>query len=593
MSTRTLRFRLRRLFRSQKRQVATLSEQADDQFERNFLGRLRHLATVRRFVIGWFLLIVLLAGGVGVQLYYLTSQYQSLKPIAGGTYTEGMVGALSNMNPIYAEGLADRTVSHLVYSGLFALNGDKLEPELAISWSRDERGREYTVKLRDNARWHDGRLVTAADVVFTYDMIKHPDVRSYLRDGWTDIQVKATDARTVVFTLGAPLASFPYEMTNGIIPKHVFERVAPSNLRSSPLNTDALVGSGPFRWRALEVEGVRMEDRREHVLLDANTDYYRGSPKLDSFGVRVFGSEQRLIDSYQRRELQAMIGLDALPESLAGDEQVQLHYLPQTAEMMTFFRTTEGVLADKVVRQALVRGVNVAEVRAQLPYQVEPADRPLLKGQVGFNSAEGQLAYDQAAAKTQLDGAGWVTGADGVRAKGGAPLSFTLRAEATDDAARVTRTLQQQWRALGADVRVEMQESDEFAATLSSHDYDALLHGISIGADPDVYVYWHSSQADVFTGSRLNFSEYKSAVADEALASARSRLDASLRTAKYKPFLEAWRGDAPALALYQTRVLYITRDTVYGLGTPTVSAASDRFYNIHNWMIRRGMVTND
>lgn len=593
MSTRAFRFRLRRLFRSQKRQVATLSEQADEQFERNFLGRLRHLATVRRFVIGWFLLVVLLAGGIGVQLYYLTSQYQSLKPIAGGTYTEGMVGALSNMNPIYAEGLADRTVSHLVYSGLFVLNGDKLEPELASSWSRDERGREYTVKLRDNARWHDGQPVTAADVVFTYDMIKHPDARSYLHAGWTDVQVKATDTQTVVFTLGAPLASFPYEMTNGIIPKHIFEQISPSNLRSSPLNTDALVGSGPFRWRALEVEGVRMENRQEHVLLDANTQYYHGAPKLDSFGLRVFGSEQQLIDSYERRELQAMIGLDALPESMADNTQVQLHYLPQTAEMMTFFRVTEGVLADKTVRQALVRGVNTARVRAELPYQVEPADRPLLKGQVGFSSAEGQLAYDQAAAKTQLDGAGWAVGEDGIRFKDGTALSFTLRAEATDDAARVTRSLQQQWRALGADVRVEMQESDEFAAALSSHDYDALLHGISIGPDPDVYVYWHSSQADIFAGSRLNFSEYKSAVADEALASARSRLDAALRTAKYKPFLEAWRGDAPALALYQTRVLYITRETVYGLGTPTVSAASDRFYNVHNWMIRRGMVTND
>lgn len=593
MSTRALRFRLRRLFRSQKRQVATLSEQADEQFERNFLRRLRHLASVRRFVIGWFLLIVLLAGGIGVQLYHLSGQYQSLRPVAGGTYTEGMVGALSNMNPIYAEGLADRTVSHLVYSGLFALDGNKLEPDLALRWSRDERGREYTVKLRDDARWHDGKQVTADDVVFTYDMIKHPDARSYLHGGWTGVQVEATDAQTVVFTLQAPLASFPYEMTNGIIPKHVFERVSPSNLRSSPLNTSALVGSGPFRWRALEVEGVRMENRQEHVLLDANTGYYRGSPKLDSFGVRVFGSEQRLIDSYKRRELQAMIGLDTLPESIAGDEQVQLHYLPQTAEMMTFFRVTEGVLADKVVRQALVRGVNAAEVRAQLPYQVEPADRPLLKGQIGFSSAEGQLVYDQAAAKAQLDGAGWAVGQDGIRTKGGAPLSFTLRAEATDDAARVTRSLQQQWRALGADVRVEMQESDEFAATLNSHDYDALLHGISIGADPDVYVYWHSSQADVFTGSRLNFSEYKSAVADEALASARSRVDEALRTAKYKPFLEAWRDDAPALALYQTRVLYITRDAVYGLNTPTVSAASDRFYRVQDWMIRRGMITNE
>lgn len=593
MGIRALKFRARRALRLQRKQVTSLSEHADAQFEQNFLSRLKHLAGVRRFVVAWFLLFVLLATGIGVQLYHLSGQFQSLRPVAGGTYTEGMVGALSNMNPIYAEGIADRTVSRLVYSGLFMLDGTELKSDLALSWTRDERGREYTVKLRDDAKWHDGKPVTAEDVAFTYEMIKHPDVRSHLREGWTGVTIKTPDPHTVVFTLGTPLAAFPYELTNGILPKHVFAQTSPSNFRSSPLNTSALIGSGPFRWRALEVEGVRVEDRQEYVLLDANRDYYQGAPKLDSFGIRVFGNEERLVDSYQRRELQAMVGLSAVPESLAGDEQLQRHYLPQTAEMMTFFRTSSGVLADKAVRQALVKSVDTKAVRRALSYPVQPADRPILKGQLGYNMASGQFPYEQAAARAQLDQAGWIAGPDSIRVKDGVRLAFTLRAETTDDAAIITRTLQQQWRAIGVEVRVEMQGSDAFAATLSSHDYDALLHGISIGPDPDVYVYWHSSQADIFAGSRLNFSEYKSAVADEALSSARSRLDPALRAAKYKPFLEAWRDDAPALALYQTRVLYLTRDTVYGLDDPAISASSDRFVNVNNWMTRRAMVTGE
>jgi len=575
----------------QRKQVVTFSEQADDQFERNFLSRLKHLPGVGRFMTSWLLLMVLLAGGIGVQTYYLSAQYQSLQPVAGGTYTEGMVGALSNMNPIYAEGLADRTVSRLVYSSLFMLDGSSLRPDLATSWTVDDRGRVYTVNLRKDAKWHDGNPVTAADVVFTYETIKHPDARSSLRGSWSGIDVRATDQYTVVFTLDSTLASFPYEMTNGILPKHVFEKVAVSGLRSSPLNTNGLIGSGPFRWRALEVHGAS-SDRQEYVLLDGNREYYAGAPKLDAFGVRVFSDEQRLISSYKQRELQAIVGLRAVPAELREDQHLQIHNLNQSAEMMTFFKTSGGVLADKAVRQALVKGIDAGKVRQQLDYPVLTADRPLLRGQVGFGAAAGQFAYDKAAASAQLDQAGWVVGQGGIRHKEGAPLRFTLRAEANDDAARITRALQQQWREIGADVRVEMQNSDEFIATLSSHDYDALLHGISIGPDPDVFAYWHSSQADVLSGSRLNFSEYNSSTVDEALTSARSRLDETLREAKYKPFLETWREDAPALALYQTRVLYLTRDTVYGLSDQTVASASDRFVNVQDWMVRRAKVSN-
>ncbi len=83
----------------------------------------------------------------------------------------------------------------------------------------------------------------------------------------------------------------------------------------------------------------------------------------------------------------------------------------------------------------------------------------------------------------------------------------------------------------------------------SSRSYDALLYGISIGVDPDVFVYWHTSQNDP-RSNRLNFSEYSSKAADEGLESGRTRTDAGLRTIKYRPFLQAWQRDLPALGLY-------------------------------------------
>jgi peptide/nickel transport system substrate-binding protein len=117
-------------------------------------------------------------------------------------------------------------------------------------------------------------------------------------------------------------------------------------------------------------------------------------------------------------------------------------------------------------------------------------------------------------------------------------------------------------------------------------DYDALLFGTSIGADPDVYVYWHSSQIDPNSPVRLNFSQYSSAGADAGLEAGRTRLDPALRAAKYQPFLQAWQTDAPALGLYQPRFLYLTRGPVYGLEEATINSDIGRFRNVHNWQVR-------
>ena len=149
-----------------------------------------------------------------------------------------------------------------------------------------------------------------------------------------------------------------------------------------------------------------------------------------------------------------------------------------------------------------------------------------------------------------------------------------------------------EWRAVGVDVPVILQDSNDFQSTLSGHDYDALLYGVSIGVDPDVFVYWDSSQADVRAAQRLNFSEYTSTTADIALEAGRTRLDPTLRIIKYKPFLQTWQVDAPALGLYQPRLLYVTHGPLFGLTDHAINSNADRFNNVQNWEIRQARVTD-
>lgn len=155
---------------------------------------------------------------------------------------------------------------------------------------------------------------------------------------------------------------------------------------------------------------------------------------------------------------------------------------------------------------------------------------------------------------------------------------------------RVTEKIQKAWQAVGVEVVVTLPDDNDLQTVINERQYDALLYGISIGADPDVFAYWHSTQADIRAPSRLNLSNYKSVPADKALEGGRTRLDATLRTAKYTPFLQSWRNDAPAIALYQPRFLYITRGQLFGFEPKTINSALDRFNDVENWMIRQDQV---
>jgi peptide/nickel transport system substrate-binding protein len=588
MISRAFKLRFRRRLRMQKLQVEEFGQQAEQHLEKNFFRRLERLADVRRFVVTWIILLVLLGGVVVAQTRGLGGYYQRPEPVPGGTYSEGILGSFTNANPIYASSPVDVTVSRLIFSSLLTYNEENvLAGDLAESWAADKDGTTYTVRLKPNLTWHDGKPLTAADVVFTYQLIQNADAQSPLNPSWRGIQVQATDDRTVTFTLPGQLVAFPHSLTNGIVPKHILGSEQITALRTLRFNSVGAIGSGPFKFSALEVTGGSANDREQRIALEPFEEYHAGKPKLNRFVVYAFRDEQRLIDSFKKQDINAIVGLASVPDELADDGNARVHNLPLTAEVMTFFRTSVDMLSDVNVRRALVRAVDIRTIMKELDFPTQPVKAPLLPGQVGYDNAYRQPAFNPVEAAALLDKAGWTAGENGIRVdKNGRILSFSLHAQDNSEYAKVARLLQQQWRQIGVDVRVILQASADFQTTLAAHSYDALLYGISIGSDPDVLVYWDSQHADVRAESRLNFSEYKSKVADLALQAGRTRPDPAIRAVKYRPFLKAWQQDAPAVGLYQPRFLYLTRGPVYGLSEHAINSEVQRLANVHNWMIR-------
>jgi peptide/nickel transport system substrate-binding protein len=592
---RTTQLRMRRILRRRQRQVEAAAQAAEKSFDTNLIGRFDRLLHVRRFAFGWLLLVALLTFCTVLQTMGLSSYYQTVRPAPGGIYNEGIVGTYSNANPLYATGSVDTAVSRLLFAGLLKYdNHDQLTPDLASSYSVDATGKHYVVKLKPNLTWQDGQPLTARDVAFTYRLIQNPDVGSPLAQSWQGITVTATNRYTVSFDLPNAFSAFPYNLVTGILPEHLLGSVPATQLRSDNFNTTKPVGAGPFAWQAIQSSVTTDPDKAVSLIaLKPFAHYAGGAPKLDGFVFHAYGSKGAMITAFEKRDINAMAGLDSLPASLARDHDVNANSFTSTAAVMAFFKTSSGVLADQQVRQALTQGTDTDTILRALGYAAKPVREPLLQGQTGYDPQYSQASYNQAAANATLDKAGWVRGSDGTRRKSGQPLTFHLYAEDTAENRRTADLLVRYWSALGANVTPVLQPLTDFQSTLEFHTYDALLYGISVGADPDVYAYWDSSQADIRSTSRMNFSEYKSTTADASLEAGRTRLTPALRTIKYKPFLQAWQSDAPAVGLYQPRFLYITRGAVYGLDPHSLNTDSDRYDSVSSWEIHTAKATNN
>lgn len=594
MKLRRFRLRFRRVFRAQQKQVETLGAHTEEQIETHVIKRFGRLIAVRRFVISWLALVILLIVGLVGQNIALSNHFQTIQPVPGGIFKEGVLGSFTNANPMYASSSADTTVSSLVFAGLLRHDAENnLAGELASGYTVDANGITYTVKLKPNLTWHDGQPLTSADVVYTYQTIQNPDAQSPLKASWQGIEISAPDAQTVVFTLPSPLAAFPYNLTTGIVPKHILAKIAPSDLRSAEFNTASPVGAGPFEWQAIEVKGSEPKKAQQQIALLPFENYALGKPKLSEFIVYAYADQEQLVNDFSKGKLTAVSGLNTVPEQVENKQSVREHTVPLNAANMVFFKTTTGVLSDKTVRNALVEAADVPKIVNQLSYPARLVREPFLQGQVGYNPAFAQPDFDLESAQKKLDAAGWVQTDSGIRQKGNQRLTFKLSASNSGESKLVTSQLKEQWKKLGVDVRVDLQKPSDFQSTLSYHSYDAVLYGVTIGSDPDVFVYWASSQADIRSSNRLNFSEYKNTTVDVALEAGRTRRDPALREIKYRPFLQAWQQDSPALGLYQPRFLYLTNGPLFGLSDHSIDSSVGRLNNVHNWQIRQAKVTND
>lgn len=580
---------IRRLSLKLKRQYQKSQSRAEAQIERHIYTRFYRLSKVRRFVMIWVLVLLACIFGVSLQTYIANDYFESLTPTPGGIYNEGVLGTFTTANPIYATNDVDTTLSSLIFAGLFKYNSsNQLVGNLASGFSVNSKGNVYTVTLKPHLTWQDGKPLTSADVVYTVNLIEDPDAQSPLFSDWQGISASAPNPSTVVFTLPDPLASFPRQMTVGILPEHILNSIPADEMRSASFNTLNPIGAGPFKWGSLSVSGDTPQSAEEEIELVPFSAYNGGKPKLDAFIVHAYADQNQLISDFKSGSLNGLEGLTEVPKGL--NKSVEVHNLIFTAGVYVFFKTSDGILANQAARTALIQAVNQSAIISNLGYPTIPVNEPLLKGMLAYNPTYAQPSYNLVAAKQTLSQGGWSQSANGQWQLNGQPLAFTLTISDTPEYTMVANELVNYWKTLGAIVTIQALDSQNFQLALSSHEYQSVLSAIAIGTDPDVFVYWDSSQANITSTDHLNLSEFSSQTADESLEEGRTRIDPALRVIKYQGFLQAWQQASPALGLYQPRLLYLTNGPVYGLNNMVVNVNSDRLDNVANWEINESRV---
>lgn len=556
---------------------------------RFILRRIENVRLVMTEIMIWLAAIALLIAGLGIQYSWNSQGSKKDGAKSGGVYVEGVIGNISTLNPLLAASEPEQAVSRLLFSSLYNYDvTGALHTDLAESMTvKDDK--VYTIKLR-NAVWHDGKKLTAEDVVYTINLIKNPQVRSPLRVNWLDISARAIDDSTVEFMLPAVYAGFSHALTFPVIPKHILQSVSPSSMREADFSSNP-VGSGPFAVK--RVQTSESTSSTDVVRMEPNTKYYGAVSTLSRLELRAYGNESLLAKAVNSGEVSAASGLSlSAADNIKSKQYSTKHWLLNKGVYLLMNNRSQ-TLQDARVRQALRYATDTSSIRATVGDNVARLDTPILQSQIA-QKLPAAPDYNLDKAKALLKEAGWTYNQGQWKGKDGRPLAVAVTTSSgRDEYKKIVDALKQQWSRLGVDV--QLREIDTSSTTtsfvqsvLQPRDYDALLYELELGADPDVFAYWHSSQA---SASGYNFANYSNRTVDNDLVGGRSRTNSALRAAKYIQFVNQWLNDAPAIGLYQSVGSYVLNNGA-SIVEPrgSLNTMNDRYADVTTWSTGRASV---
>lgn len=462
----------------------------------------------------------------------LGTEQPATEPTAGGVFRRQWADP-PTLDPHLTTDTTSSFVVVELYSGLVTLNTDlELEPDLAERWEISSDGLQYTFYLRPNAKFHDGRQVTAQDFKWSIERAAAPETASpvadtylndivgaldYIKGNATEISgIRVVDDTTLSITVDEPKAYFLAKLTYPTA--FVLDR---ANVEAGGRSwTDSPNGTGPFRLKEYKIG--------ERIVLERNEHFYREPASVDTILLNLAGGQSMAM--YENDEIDITgVSLFDLERVLDPNEPLNKELIvapPDFSISYIGFNTSMAPFDDPKFRQALNHAIDKELIASEvLSDLVVPAFGILPPGFPGYNDSLVGLRHDKELAQRLLSESRYADADTRPR------IVITVPGTGGTIGLDLEVVIEMWRQVLGVEVEIQQVEWATYLEDLNDAKFQAYA-GLGWQADyPDpqdfLDILFH-------TDSALNHGAYSNPELDVILERARTLQDPLERIAEYR-----------------------------------------------------------
>lgn len=512
---------------------------------------------------------------------------ETYAPEAGGTLINAMTGEPSGLISMIAGESASSAISSNIFNSLLKYDKNlELEGDLVTSWHISANKKTITFTLKPNLLWADGKPLTSADVIFTWQAVTDAKTASPYASDFQLVK-KAETPDPLTFTVTYEQAYAPaLDSWAGlqILPKHL--------LQGQDLHTTAFarnpVGSHYYKldkWA-----------HGEHLRLSRNANSVLGQARINKLVTRIIPD-----NSAQFLELMAdnidLMGLDPIKYSriipARPELEQKLALYKELGNSYTYmgFNLKHKPFDDVRVRRAINYAIDKQEIidGVYLGLGINIAS-PYKPGTRWSNPKLSPYPYDPNKAKALLKEAGFNdTDGDGIVERDGKPFAFEIVTNQNKEREKSAVLIQRRLKEVGIDVKIRAIEWASFISRfIKTGDFDVVVLGWGLGLDPDQFNIWHSSQQ---APGQFNFIGYNNPSVDNLLEQGRLELDPDKRMKIYHEFSSILLEDSPIVYLSAGYGLTAIHKRVKGIDNPAPPAGIA--HNSQEWYIPQPLRRNE
>ena len=484
----------------------------------------------------------------------------------------------SGFNPLTGWGCGHQNYNPLVQSCLFKTDKDgEIVPDLAKNYSISSDGKTWTVHVRDDVKFSDNSTFDAEDVAFTFNTARATESDLDL----TNIKdVKATDAKTVEFTLEEPRSTFIYDLR--------YVGIVPSDSYNNETYGEQPIGTGPYvldHW-----------DKGQQAIFKINDNYYGDKPYFTQITL-LFPEESTWLELAKSGQVdvvpvatsalnQTVDGYQFVEKSAGRAQGVSFPYLEDTGNVSAGgAKIGNNVTADKAIRQALNVGVDRQKMCDEIFSGHATPEYTSVDTRDYANDDAKVQDGDVKKAKEILKEGGWTdSDGDGIVEKDGVKASFDLYYPPDYlDRQSLSTVFAEQAKEIGIEVNLKGADWDTIYQNMYSS--AALMQQTSPDPYKSIYQQYHSKEADDFY---MNPGLYNNTESDALMEQAMHTSDFSQADSLWSQSASVngggWgpAGDAPFAWLVNYDYNYFIKDGI-DIGDQPDGLGNDILINVGDW----------